>query len=122
MLLETQRDFNILPPMASHHKVSDFAGQIADILHGRCFRFMAIHRSPRLSLLRCIADNCDAIAIPKPIPGERMNDITVEAANVHKSYLLGATAVGGAPRRDLTVRRGEFVALMGLPAAARRHC
>lgn len=42
-----------------------------------------------------------------------MNDITVEAANVHKSYLLGATAVGALRGVDLTVRRGEFVALMG---------
>lgn len=42
-----------------------------------------------------------------------MSDITVEATNVHKSYLLGATAVGALRGVDLTVRRGEFVALMG---------
>jgi putative ABC transport system ATP-binding protein len=42
-----------------------------------------------------------------------MSDITVEAANLHKSYLLGATAVGALRGVDLTVRRGEFVALMG---------
>jgi putative ABC transport system ATP-binding protein len=42
-----------------------------------------------------------------------MNDITVEASNLHKSYLLGATAVGALRGVDLTVRRGEFVALMG---------
>jgi ABC-type lipoprotein export system ATPase subunit len=42
-----------------------------------------------------------------------MSDITVEAANVHKSYLLGATAVGALRGVDLMVRRGEFVALMG---------
>jgi putative ABC transport system ATP-binding protein len=42
-----------------------------------------------------------------------MSDITVEATNIHKSYLLGATAVGALRGVDLTVRRGEFVALMG---------
>jgi putative ABC transport system ATP-binding protein len=42
-----------------------------------------------------------------------MSDITVEATNLHKSYLLGATAVGALRGVDLTVRRGEFVALMG---------
>lgn len=42
-----------------------------------------------------------------------MSDITVEAINVHKSYLLGATAVGALRGVDLTVKRGEFVALMG---------
>jgi putative ABC transport system ATP-binding protein len=42
-----------------------------------------------------------------------MSDMTVEATNVHKSYLLGATAVGALRGVDLSVRRGEFVALMG---------
>ena len=42
-----------------------------------------------------------------------MSENTVEAANVHKSYLLGATAVGALRGVDLVVRRGEFVALMG---------
>lgn len=42
-----------------------------------------------------------------------MSDITVEATNVHKSYLLGATAVGALRGVGLTVARGEFVALMG---------
>jgi len=42
-----------------------------------------------------------------------MSDITVEATNLHKSYLLGATAVGALRGVDLTVKRGEFVALMG---------
>jgi putative ABC transport system ATP-binding protein len=42
-----------------------------------------------------------------------MSEITVEATNIHKSYLLGATAVGALRGVDLTVRRGEFVALMG---------
>jgi putative ABC transport system ATP-binding protein len=42
-----------------------------------------------------------------------MNDLTVEATNIHKSYLLGATAVGALRGVDLTVMRGEFVALMG---------
>ena len=41
-----------------------------------------------------------------------MSDITVEATNLHKSYLLGATAVGALRGVDLTVRRGEFVARM----------
>ncbi len=42
-----------------------------------------------------------------------MSDIAVRAENLHKSYLLGATAVGALRGVDLTVRRGEFVALMG---------
>ena len=42
-----------------------------------------------------------------------MSEVTVEATNVHKSYLLGATAVGALRGVDLVVRRGEFVALMG---------
>ena len=42
-----------------------------------------------------------------------MSEITVEATNVHKSYLLGATAVGALRGVDLVVHRGEFVALMG---------
>ena len=42
-----------------------------------------------------------------------MNEIAVQAKNLHKSYLLGATAVGALRGVDLTVRRGEFVALMG---------
>lgn len=39
--------------------------------------------------------------------------LTVEAVNLHKSYLLGTTAVGALRGVDLSVRRGEFVALMG---------
>lgn len=42
-----------------------------------------------------------------------MNPIAVRAENLHKSYLLGATAVGALRGVDLTVERGEFVALMG---------
>ena len=42
-----------------------------------------------------------------------MDDLTVEVLNVHKSYLLGANAVGALRGVDLQVRRGEFVALMG---------
>ena len=42
-----------------------------------------------------------------------MNDIAVQAENLHKSYLLGATAVGALRGVDLTVQRGEFVAFMG---------
>lgn len=37
----------------------------------------------------------------------------VLAENVHKSYLLGATAIGALRGVSLTIRRGEFVALMG---------
>ncbi len=44
---------------------------------------------------------------------ERMSEIVVQAENLHKSYVLGATAVGALRGVDLTVRRGEFVALMG---------
>ena len=42
-----------------------------------------------------------------------MNPIAVRAENLHKSYLLGATAVGALRGVDLTIQRGEFVALMG---------
>src|SRR5512138_1516104 len=42
-----------------------------------------------------------------------MNSLAVQAQNLHKSYLLGATAVGALRGVDLTVQRGEFVALMG---------
>jgi putative ABC transport system ATP-binding protein len=42
-----------------------------------------------------------------------MNAIAVQARNLHKSYLLGANAVGALRGVDLEVRRGEFVALMG---------
>ena len=42
-----------------------------------------------------------------------MNVIAVQAQNLHKSYLLGATAVGALRGVDLTIQRGEFVAFMG---------
>ena len=42
-----------------------------------------------------------------------MNAIAVRAENLHKSFLVGATAVGALRGVDLTVERGEFVALMG---------
>ncbi|MEK7677795.1 MAG: ABC transporter ATP-binding protein [Verrucomicrobiota bacterium] len=42
-----------------------------------------------------------------------MSEIAVQADNIHKSYVLGTTAVGALRGVDLTVRRGEFVALMG---------
>ena len=51
-----------------------------------------------------------------------MSPKAVQAENLHKSYLLGATAVGALRGVDLTVRRGEFVALMGPSGAARRRC
>ena len=37
----------------------------------------------------------------------------VRTENLHKSYLLGANAVGALRGVDLTVARGEFVAVMG---------
>ena len=42
-----------------------------------------------------------------------MSAMAVEAENIHKSYLLGATAVGALRGVDLKVQAGEFVALMG---------
>lgn len=39
--------------------------------------------------------------------------MAVQAENLHKSYVLGATAIGALRGVDLTIRRGEFVALMG---------
>lgn len=47
--------------------------------------------------------------MPPPLPSES----AVQAENLHKSYLLGATAIGALRGVDLVVRRGEFVALMG---------
>jgi len=44
---------------------------------------------------------------------EIVSAMAVEAENVHKSYLMGATAVGALRGVDLTVQAGEFVALMG---------
>lgn len=44
---------------------------------------------------------------------EQMSSIAVHAENVHKSYVLGATAVGALRGVTLTVERGEFLALMG---------
>ena len=42
-----------------------------------------------------------------------MNAIAVQAENLHKSYVLGATAVGALRGVSLTIQRGEFVAFMG---------
>jgi len=42
-----------------------------------------------------------------------MNAIAVQAQNLHKSYLLGTTAVGALRGVDLTIQKGEFVAFMG---------
>jgi putative ABC transport system ATP-binding protein len=40
-------------------------------------------------------------------------EFAVQAEDLHKSYVLGATAIGALRGVDLVVRRGEFVALMG---------
>lgn len=42
-----------------------------------------------------------------------MNSFAVKTENLHKSYVLGGTAVGALRGVDLAVGRGEFVALMG---------
>ncbi len=42
-----------------------------------------------------------------------MSAAAVQVENVHKSYVLGRTAVGALRGVTLTVERGEFVALMG---------
>jgi putative ABC transport system ATP-binding protein len=42
-----------------------------------------------------------------------IQEMAVQAENLHKSYVLGATAIGALRGVDLTIRRGEFVALMG---------
>jgi putative ABC transport system ATP-binding protein len=42
-----------------------------------------------------------------------MNALAVRGENLHKSYVLGATAVGALRGIDLSIVRGEFVALMG---------
>ena len=42
-----------------------------------------------------------------------MNAIAVQAENLHKSYVLGTTAVGALRGVSLTIGRGEFVAFMG---------
>ncbi|MBI2920143.1 MAG: ABC transporter ATP-binding protein [Planctomycetes bacterium] len=41
------------------------------------------------------------------------NRIAVQAENLHKSYVLGASAVGALRGVDLTVAKGEFVVIMG---------
>ncbi|MBI4625822.1 MAG: ABC transporter ATP-binding protein [Verrucomicrobia bacterium] len=41
------------------------------------------------------------------------HQVAVQAENLHKSYVLGATAIGALRGVDLVVQRGEFVALMG---------
>lgn len=48
--------------------------------------------------------------MPEAAPSHEM---AVDAENLHKSYVLGATAIGALRGVDLVVRRGEFVALMG---------
>jgi len=42
-----------------------------------------------------------------------MNALAVRGENLHKSYVLGATAVGALRGVDLSIVGGEFVALMG---------
>lgn len=42
-----------------------------------------------------------------------MNSIAVEVENLHKSYVLGSTAVGALRGVSLTIGKGEFLALMG---------
>ncbi len=42
-----------------------------------------------------------------------MSVMAVRAENLHKSYLLGATAVGALRGLDLEIEAGEFVAFMG---------
>lgn len=42
-----------------------------------------------------------------------MTTAAVECRNLHKSYVLGNSAVGALRGVDITVARGEFVALMG---------
>lgn len=42
-----------------------------------------------------------------------MSDIAVKAENLHKSYLLGESAVGALRGVDLVVYREEFVSIMG---------
>jgi len=44
---------------------------------------------------------------------ETVHPMAVQGENLHKSYVLGATAIGALRGVDLTVQRGEFVALMG---------
>jgi putative ABC transport system ATP-binding protein len=42
-----------------------------------------------------------------------MSTFAVRAENLHKSYVLGATAVGALRGVDLSIEQGEYVALMG---------
>lgn len=42
-----------------------------------------------------------------------MTPVAVECNNLHKSYVLGSSAVGALRGVDLTIQKGEFVALMG---------
>lgn len=44
---------------------------------------------------------------------ELMNEVAVQVENVHKSYVIGSTAVGALRGVDLVIHQGEFIALMG---------
>ena len=44
---------------------------------------------------------------------ETVHPMAVQGENLHKSYVLGATAIGALRGVDLAIQRGEFVALMG---------
>jgi len=50
--------------------------------------------------------------LPEKAEGH-MSDIAVQVDNVHKSYVLGPVAVPALRGVDLTVQKGEFVAIMG---------
>jgi len=49
----------------------------------------------------------------KEAPVEVTVSAAVRAENLHKSYLLGASAVGALRGLDLVIGKGEFVAIMG---------
>ena len=50
-----------------------------------------------------------------------MNETILDLRDIHKHYQNGDTVVRALDGVSLTVRRGEFVAIMGRPAPASRR-
>jgi len=51
-----------------------------------------------------------------------MSEAVLKLENLSKSYSLGKRSVQALSNLNLQVNKGEFVAIMGLLAQAKRHC